>query len=158
MTHEVEQFLDLHKIQYKLHTHPAVFTCEEAETHCKDIPGLACKNLFLKEDKTGQYFLVILPADKRMNLKDFQSQHNLQKLSFARDERLAEVLKLTPGAVSPFGLINDSENKTVLYIDAVVWNAPIVTFHPNVNTETLELTHEMFKKCVEGFGNEYKIV
>jgi Ala-tRNA(Pro) deacylase len=158
MTPEVEQFLNTHKIEFKLHTHPAVFTCEEAEIHCADIPGTACKNLFLKEDKTGQYFLVILPAHKQMNLKELQASQNLRKLSFARDERLAEVLNLTPGAVSPFGLVNDVENKTILYIDSEVWNAPIVTFHPNVNTETLELTHEMFERCVEGFGNEYKVI
>lgn len=158
MTPEVQQFLTDHNITYRLHEHPAVFTCEEAEIHCAYIPGTACKNLFLKEDKTGQYFLVILPAHMQMNLKEFQIAQNLRKLSFARDERLMEVLKLSPGSVSPFGLVNDVKNKTILYIDQEVWNAPIVTFHPNVNTETLELTHEMFEKCVEGFGNEYRIM
>jgi Ala-tRNA(Pro) deacylase len=53
---KVLEYLDSKKIMYTIHNHPAVFTCEEAEKYCGNIPGLSCKNLFLRAKKTGNYF------------------------------------------------------------------------------------------------------
>ena len=62
----VEQYLEDNHISYIMHEHPAVYTCEEAETHCGNIPGLACKNLLLKDQKGKRYVLVVLPATKKL--------------------------------------------------------------------------------------------
>ena len=134
-----EQFLELHQITATLHEHPAVFTCEEAEIHCAHIPGLACKNLFLK-GKSGRYFLLILPANKRTDLKKFAQTVGETKVSFASPEAMKEKLHLEPGSVSPFGLINDTEKSVEVHIDKEVHDAAIVGFHPNRNTATLELS------------------
>jgi Ala-tRNA(Pro) deacylase len=147
----VEQFLTENGIEYTLHEHPAVFTCEDAERECANVPGIAGKNLFLKGKKTGTFFLVILPATKRADLKKIAETVG-EKISFASPEALMEKLGLEPGSVSPFGLLNDTNKKVQLYIDGDILASSIVNFHPNKNTASLELSQIMFQKFLETVG------
>lgn len=140
----VKQFLSSNKIKHTLHFHPAVFTCQEADKHCHNIPGIASKNLFLRDDKGKKYFLVILPAAKRVDLKNLSLLINQKKLSFASPEKLNQNLKVSPGSVSIFGLLNDKNNQVETYIDEDIYTASIVSFHPNINTATVELDKKMF--------------
>lgn len=96
----IERFLRSNGIDFVLHEHPAVYTCEEAEKYCGDIPGLSCKNLFLRNKKHDRYFLVILPATKKADLKKL-SEAAGEKLTFASPEELKDKLGLEPGSVSP---------------------------------------------------------
>ncbi|MBS3140404.1 hypothetical protein J4479_05370 [Candidatus Woesearchaeota archaeon] len=80
------------------------------------------------------------------------------KLKFANEDDLKELLGLTSGAVSPFGLINDKERKVDLLIDKAIWESDYVSFHPNVNTESLELKKEDFHKYIKSIGNKYLII
>jgi Ala-tRNA(Pro) deacylase len=66
---KVEIYLKDKQIEYKLHEHPAVFTCAEAEKHCSHIPGIASKNLFLRDQKKQRFFLVVMSAEKKPTLK-----------------------------------------------------------------------------------------
>lgn len=154
----VQEFLNEKDIKYILHEHPAVFTCEEAELVCGDIPGLACKNLFLKNKKGKRYFLVILPADKRADLKKIGMLVEEKGISFANANILLEMLGLEPGGVSPFGLINDAQNAVEVFIDKEVYDAEILSFHPNRNTASLELSGEMFRKYLGVIGNEMEVL
>lgn len=155
---DVEQFLQSNGVEYTLHEHPAVFNCEDAEEHCKNIPGLACKNLVLTDKKSGRYFFLILPAAKRTDLKKFSELVGQKNISFASSDVLREKLGVEPGSVSPFGLIYDTEKVMEVYVDSEVYNAEIVGFHPNRNTATLELTHEMFAKFLELLAQEQRVV
>lgn len=157
MNQQIKNFLEKNQIKYTLHEHPPVYTCEEAEKYCGDIPGMPCKNLFLRNDKKTDYYLVVLPAKKRMDLKKF-SEIVSSKISFASENDLKNILDLTPGAVSPFGLLNDKEVKTKLYIDEDLWNADIVSFHPNDNSETLEITREMFHRFINKLEHKENII
>lgn len=157
MTH-VENFLKSKGIEFILHEHPAVFTCEEAEKNCGDIPGLSSKNLFLQGKKSGRYFLIILPAQKRADLKKIGEIVGDKQISFASPEALLEKLGLTPGSVSPFGLLNDKNHEVDVYIDRKVYDANIVSFHPNRNTASLELSGEMFRKFLQTIENKIKMI
>jgi Ala-tRNA(Pro) deacylase len=150
----VERYLEDHHIRYTLYEHPAVYTCEEAEEYCSDIPGLACKNLFLKSKKNKRYFLVILPATKRVDLAHIADLVGETKVSFADARIMKEKLGLDPGSVSPFGLLNNAEQDVELYIERDVYDADIVTFHPNRNTATLEMTQDMFHQFLQTLGNK----
>lgn len=152
------QFLSTNKINFITHEHPAVYTCEQADIHCKNIPGISCKNLVLKSKKGKRYFLLVLPASKRTDLKKFAELTNEKKISFASSEILKEKLGLEPGSVSPFGLINDTENTFEVYIDSTVYNADIVGFHPNVNTATLELSKAEFHKFLKLIDHQVNVV
>ncbi len=154
----VEDFLKSHDIKYVLHEHPAVYTCEEAEKYCKNVPGLACKNLLLTDKKGRRYFLVVLPAAKRTDLKKFSEIVGESKVTFASPEALQEKLGLEAGAVSPFGLLNDKNKEVEVYVDKDVYDANVVSFHPNRNTASLELSGEMFHKFLETIENKTKIL
>ncbi len=155
---KVETYLQEHHLDFILHEHPAVFTCEEAEQYCGHIPGLPCKNLFLRDEKKKVYFLCILPAAKRADLKQIAKIAGEKRISFANANMLLELLGLTPGAVSPFGLLNDRESCVKVLVDRDVWEADRVSFHPNRNTASLELTGEMFRRFLEELKNIRKVI
>jgi Ala-tRNA(Pro) deacylase len=157
MLPEVQKYLEKNNIMYIEHKHPPVFTVEEAKKLCKDIPGLHCKNLFLK-DKKKQYYLVVVPAQKRVDIRKLEKQLGTKKLGFGSAERLMEVLKLEPGSVSPLGLMHDTEQQVIPIIDQEAWDALIVGFHPNENTATLEMNQENFHRLLESFGCEMKVM
>ena len=65
-------------------------------------------------------------------------------LSFAKEEFLMEYLGVIPGSVSPFGLINDNENKVSFYLDKKLTNSEKINFHPLINTSTITLSSNNF--------------
>jgi Ala-tRNA(Pro) deacylase len=154
----VTLFLKENRIEYILHKHEAVFTCEDAAKHCAHIPGIASKNLLLKDKKNEKYFLVILPAYKKLDNRKIQELTSSKKIRFSNAKELDDLMKLTPGSVSPFGLINDVNNSITVLVDSDVWYSEIVSFHPNINNATIELSKDMFHKMMEALGNKYEIV
>ena len=157
MDKSLKQWLAEHNIQYILHTHPAVFTVPEAKIHTGHIPGSHCKNLFLKNKKTGQLYLITIPYDKRLDLNQFRKMINTPKVRFAGSEDLLEVLGITPGAVSPLGLVNDTDDKVIFLIEEEIWNAQEICCHPNVNTETLQIPGSEFQKLIKATGTTIEI-
>ncbi len=155
---DVEVFLQSKDIKYILHEHQAVYTIEDVEKYCRDIPGLACKNLLLRDQKKRRYFLVVLAAHKRTDLKRFGETVGESKLTFASQEALMEKLGLEAGAVSPFGLLNDKNNEVEVYIDSDVYHSETVSFHPNRNTATLQLSGEMFRNYLLAIENPIKVI
>lgn len=154
----VEEFLTSHHVNFIAHEHPAVFTCEEAEKYCSNIPGTPAKNLLLRNDKSTRFVLVILPADKRLDLKKLGPIIGEKHLSFANPQKLLELLGLTPGAVSPFGLINDQNNQVEVFVDQDIYDASVLNFHPNRNTASLEISGKMFHKFLESTNHRVKVV
>ncbi|MBT5739937.1 prolyl-tRNA synthetase associated domain-containing protein [Candidatus Woesearchaeota archaeon] len=153
----VQRYLEANGIKYVEHCHQAVFTVAESKEVCKHIPGVHCKNLFLK-DKKKDYFLVIVPTTKRVDLKLLEKELGVKKLGFGSSERLIEILNLLPGSVSPLGLMNDKKQLVTPIIDQAVWDAAIVGFHPNENTATLELDKENFHKLISSFPHDVVVL
>jgi len=143
-------------ISYTKHEHPPVYTVEEAEQHWEDIKGAHCKNLFLRNKKAKNHYLVIAKSEKRVDLRALTSRLGEDRLSFASPERMMRYLGLEPGAVSPFGLINDRENAVMVVIDQDLKEASHVNFHPNVNTATLGITFADFEKFLSHCGNSIR--
>lgn len=154
----VEQFLTANNIEFSHYNHPAVFTCEEAEIFHNIVPWLPWKNLFLIDKKTWRIFLVILSIYKRADLKFLAKYFWVTKLSFASPDLLMQKMWLTPGSVSPFGLINNKDNDIEVYIDSEIYDAELLNFHPNINTASLSLTNEMFHKYLENIPHEIQII
>jgi Ala-tRNA(Pro) deacylase len=150
----VEDYLTSHGIEFKVHEHPPVQTCEELAQY--SVPGLACKNLFLRDQKKTRYILVVLPAAQQTDLKKLAEQVGDKKLSFVNPETMKQKLGVEPGAVSPFGLLNNSEGDVELWIAREVMEAPVVHFHPNRNTASVELTGEMFGIFLQELSRPWK--
>ena len=154
---EIKSYLTSLGIKFKTFSHPPVYTCEEAKRYSNKIKGIHSKNLFLKDKKGENFYLVIIPEYKKLQIKDLEKNLG-QKLTFADEKDLKSLLNLTSGAVSPFGLINDKELKTKLIIDKKILDSEFKSFHPNVNTETLELTKENFGKYLNSIKNKITII
>ena len=145
-------------ISFIKHEHQAVFTVPEAKIHCGHIPGTHIKNLFMKDKRTGVFYLVTIPSEKRMRLSEFRKMMKFSKIRFGTSEDLMAYLGLTPGAVSPLGLINNINNDVIFITDLTIWNADQIVAHPNINSESLEIKREDFHRLIQETGNEYKIL
>src|ERR1035437_1989728 len=127
----VYQVLDSLGIKYKKIEHPVVHTVEDADKLGLEIEGGINKCLFLRNKKGDWHYLILIRGTKRLNLKKLEKLLNETRLSFASPERLMKYLKLTPGSVSPFGLINDSEKVIIAIVDNELLAYEELAFHPN---------------------------
>jgi Uncharacterized conserved protein len=155
---DVYKILDMLGIGYKRYEHMPVYTVEEANKIDGCIEGTHCKNLFLRNRKGDVHYLIILEDWKTANLKDISEQINSTNLSFASKDRLFKFLKLTPGSVTPFGLINDSEKQVRVLLDSDLPNGKSISFHPNVNTATITISYGNFEKFLKWCGNDVSYI
>ena len=143
-------------ISFERFEHPAVPTVEEAAKHWAGIDAAHCKNLFLRNQKGNRHYLVIIAHTKRADLRAVANQIGDGKLSFASPERLMTYLGVTPGSVSPAGLINDREHHVRVFLDRDLKNAARISFHPNVNTATLTVAFSDFERLLADCGSAVK--
>lgn len=155
---DVFKFLEELGIKFQTLEHEAVYTVEESRRLriFEKLSGLACKNLFLR-NKRGEYFLLTLLANKRADLKLVAKLLNLPRLSFASEDELEKILSLHTGAVTPLGIINDTEKKVKLIIDAELQGKKLL-LHPNINTATISLAFEDLIKIILQTGHDYLLV
>jgi Ala-tRNA(Pro) deacylase len=145
-------------IAFSRKEHPPVATVEEAVEHWSDIDATHCKNLFLRNQKGSRHYLVVIEHSKKADLRKVADQIGDGKLSFASPERLMTHLGLTPGSVSPFGLINDAAHAVRVVVDRDLKSAARLSFHPNINTATLTIAASDFQKFLEACGNTVQYV
>lgn len=155
---DIYEFLDNSNIEYERHDHPPVFTVEDVHRLTPDLPGAKTKNLFLRDKKGSRHFLVVVPADKRINLKALPKVLETSKVSFGSPERLMENLGVTPGSVSLFAIVNDQKNRVEVIIDESLWASDAFQFHPLVNTSTLVISRDSIKRFLADTGHEVKIL
>jgi Ala-tRNA(Pro) deacylase len=145
--------LDALGITYQTITHPPVFTAEEAAEHWAAISGARVKNLFLRNKKGDRHYLVILPIEKQADLRQLVKVIGDDRLSFGSADRLHARLGLTPGSVSPFGLINDTTQSVRVIVDADLREAERLIFHPNDNRASLTISRADFERFLASRGN-----
>ena len=109
--------LDARHLWYELTEHRAVNTMEEAMDLTLPYPEREAKNLFLHDDRRRSWHLVSIMGGRRLDLKAFRKEEGLRPLSFASPDELMEHLGLTPGSVTPFGVLNDEARSVVLHLD-----------------------------------------
>lgn len=145
-------------IEFEEYNHPAVYTVEQAEEHWKNIEATHCKNLFFRDKKGRRHFLIILRHDKQLDIKGLENRIGAGRISFASEQRLSDHMGLTPGSVSPFGLINNTENDVEVYIDDELKLADKVGFHPNDNSITITISAEDFVNYLKWTGNPFQFI
>ena len=149
---EIYQYLTERNIPYEIMEHKAVFNMEELDAIKLPHPEYDAKNLFVRDDKKQNYYLITVKGDRRVNLKEFRKQHGLRALSFTSEEELMNIMGLIPGAVTPFGILNDAEHRVHFYLDSDFEGSKIAV-HPNENTATVWLEAEDLMKLVREHGN-----
>ena len=143
-------------IPYELFEHPPVNTGNEAAVHWKAIPGAAVKNLFLRNKKGDRHYLVILGIEKQADLRQLVKVIGDDRLSFGSPERLQKYLGVTPGSVSPLGLVHDSGRAVRVIVDSDLRAADRLIFHPNDNTASLTISGSDFQRFLADRGNSVR--
>lgn len=138
--------------------HPPIASAEGGEQYWSGIDAAHCKNLFMRNQKGTRHYIVILHYQKRADLRAVAEQIGDGKLSFGSPERLMKQLGLTPGSVSPFGLIHDADHAVRVAIDRDLKAVEKISFHPNVNTATIVLAVADFQRFLESSGNPVQYV
>ena len=152
---DIYAFLTERGIWHEITEHGAVYNMEELTSIDLPYPEADAKNLFVRDDKKRTYYLITVKGDKRVDLKSFSAKYGTRKLSFASSDDLMAILGLIPGAVTPLGLLNDSEHRVIFYLDAEFLNATsIIGVHPNDNTSTVWMKVQDLVILIKEHGNE----
>lgn len=140
------------------HDHPAVFTVAESAEIKAALPGAHSKNLLLK-DKKGRVFLVTAEGDAAIDLKAVSDKIGASgRVTFAKAELLMELLGVIPGAVTPFGIVNDRDRVVTVVVDRPMLDHELLNFHPLENTATTAIRREDFLAFLEAEGHPPLIV
>lgn len=151
-------FLNDQEIEYEVTDHKAVYDMAELAEIDLPYPEADAKNLFIRDDKKRQYYLISVQGDKRVDLKAFRDQFNTRRLSFGSDKDLLALMGLTPGAVSPLGLLNDHDLKIAYYLDRqLVADDHLIGVHPNENTATIWLKGQDLVDLIEANGHSVTV-
>jgi Ala-tRNA(Pro) deacylase len=145
-------------IPYQMHEHPPLPTIEIAMEYWKAIDAVHCKNIFLRNHKGNRHYLVIVRHTAQVAIHELEKRLGQGKLSFASIKRLQRYLCIEPGSVSPFGLINDTENHVHVFLDENLKTAEKISFHPNINTASVVLRFDDFIKYMNWTGNSYQFI
>lgn len=144
---------------HEITEHKAVFTMDEVNDIYVPYPEYDAKNLFVRDDKKRNYYLITVKGNKKVDLKEFRKNNNTRPLSFASENDLMTILNLIPGSVTPLGLLNDQELKVSFYLDKeFLTGKEIIGLHPNDNTATLWLKVEDLITLIKDHGNEVTII
>ena len=156
---EIYDFLTSQGIRYEVTEHKAVYNMEELSEVTLPYPEADAKNLFVRDDKRQNYYMITVPGHKRVDLKEFRRSNGTRPLTFASPEELAEILGLIPGAVTPLGLLNDREARVQLYLDESFLKEPgLIGVHPNDNTATVWMKTKKLVELLQAHGNQVHLV
>ena len=154
---EIYAFLREKGIPFEITEHEAVYNMAELSRIEIPYPEADAKNLFVRDDKKQNYYLITVQGDKRVDLKEFRRKNGLRSLSFAASEELMEYLGLIPGAVTPLGLLNDPAHRVRLYMDAAFQGGKIGV-HPNDNTAAVWMQTDDLLRLIRENGNEAEVI
>ena len=156
---DIYDFLKAKNIWHEITEHEAVYNMEELEKVELPYPDADGKNLFVRDDKKANYYLITVKSDKRVNLKEFRKTYGTRNLSFASADDLMSIMGLIPGAVSPLGILNDEELKVHFYIDKdFMKDSHLIGIHPNDNTATVWLKVEDLIEIIKEHGNDVNVI
>lgn len=154
---EIYGLLKEKSIWHEITEHGEVYTMEDLSHVELPYPEADAKNLFVRDDKKRNYYLITVTSDKRVDLKEFKNKYGTAKLSFASADDLMAIMGLIPGAVTPLGLLNDAQCKVKLFLDSA-FAGGLIGVHPNENTATVWLKTEDLINLIRESGNEVQLV
>ena len=151
------ELLENGNIPYKLISLPAVFTIDEMAQLNLPQSDVVAKNLFVRDDKKRNYYLISVQEEKRVDLKALREKIAARPLSFASEQDLNAMLGLQKGAVTPFGVLNDRDCKVKVLIDTAFCDG-LIGVHPNENTATIWVKTTDLIHIIRQHGHEVEWV
>jgi Ala-tRNA(Pro) deacylase len=155
----VYDLLDRLAVDYERIDHPAAMTMEACEEIDRALEATICKNLFLCNRQQTDFYLLMMPGDKKFVTKDLSSQLGVSRLSFGSPEYMEQLLDITPGSLSVMGLMNDHDGRVQLLIDEDVLQGEMIGFHPCINTSSLRLRlSDLMDTIIPAMGHAPRMV
>jgi len=155
----IYDFLNNKGVWFEVTEHEAMFSMNQLPQVALPYPEADSKNLFVRDDKKRNYYLITVRGNKRADLRDFQEKNGTRRLSFASSEDLMQMMKVIPGCVSPFGLLNNEEKNIQFYVDESFKSGRgLMGIHPNDNTATVWIKMTDLIDIIKEHGNSVKIV
>ena len=142
---DIINLLKFKKIEFDIVEHEPFFSVSDSQKYRNKIKGSHSKNLFLK-NKKNNFFLISCEENENINLKKISKSLGLGNVSFAKQELLFSYLKIKPGSVSPFALLNDQNNEVIFYLEKKLYESEFINFHPLENIFTITLPTSIFIK------------
>lgn len=93
----VYQLLDELQIPFFRADHDHADTIEDCTAVETLLGAHICKNLFLRNRQATNFYLLLMPGDKRFLTKELSKQLGISRLSFAEPEYMKKYLDTTPG-------------------------------------------------------------
>ncbi len=151
--------LDELGIEYKRTDHERAGNMEACNEIDAVLGVIICKNLFLCNRQKTDFYLLMMPGDKKFKTKELSAQIGSARLSFADPDDMLRYLDIEPGAVSIMGLMNDKGNRVRLLIDEDVLEGEYIGCHPCVCTSSLKLrTADVIEKYLPAVGHDFMTV
>lgn len=150
---QIIELLNNDNIEYELVEHDAVYTMEDIQKLNIKEKGVEVKNLFLRDEKGKNHYLILAREDTKIDMKLLKDKINSTRLSFASEERLAKNLSLGRGFVSPFGILNNEERNVKVFIDDKIKDEKRIGVHPNENTSTIFISTKDIENIIKKHGN-----
>ena len=151
----VYRFLSSLAIPFFRIDHEPVRTMEDCQAIDRALGGEICKNLFLCNTQKTKFYLLLIREDKSFKTREVSRQLGVSRLTFAPPDEMERLLHLSPGAVSPMGLIFDSAREIHLVIDEDIKKADRLGCHPCVNTASIRLEmNDFFDVFLPAVGKE----
>ena len=154
---DIYSILEAKGISYEVVEHQAVFTVEEAKQLELPPLGVFVKNLFLCDDKKRSFYLVTMPFEAHVNLKDLSERIHSRRLRFANANLLPAVLGVQEGSVTPLGILNDEQRGVELVFEASLEHE-VIGIHPLVNSATVFLSTDDLCMLVAEHGNPVRFI
>lgn len=155
----VYDFLDAIGVAYERVDHEALMTMEACKEVDDILKATICKNLFLCTANKKEFYLLMLPAQKRFVTKEISKQAGTSRLTFAGEEDMEKLLDITPGSVSVMGLMNDTGNQVELLMDREILQGEYIGCHPCINTSSIRFkTKDLLEKIIPAMGHEARIL
>lgn len=155
---DIYQFLKDNDISWQRYDHPPVYTCREAECIVPPLPAAKIKNLFLCDKKGNRHFLLVVGAEKSVDLKALSSLLNVNKLRFASLHRMRKYLRVEPGSATLLAVVNDTDREIEVVMDKPIWEEKAFQCHPLVNTSTLVISSKNIRRFLKITGHPAHVI
>ncbi len=158
MNGSVEAKLKELDIDFEIVEHEPALTTEMADKFIEGIEGVRTKTMFLTNKKKTNFYLVIMDDAKRLDMNVFKDIVGEKQVKMASEATLDEKMKLPPGVVSPFGLLDNADHDIKVYFDKEIMDENRMSFHPNTNEKTIFVATKDLLLFLEKIGYEAEII
>lgn len=130
---KIQELLNSSNIKYELLNHEPVYTSVDAAKIRDTGLSNGAKALVFVAD--GKSILIVVPGDKKVDLKKFKQKFNIKDLRMASVSEVKEITTLEVGSIPPIGKAINLKS----YFDSSFLEKEIVAFNAGSHTVSIRM-------------------